>query len=94
MARYSGCRNNLFGWTITTIVSRTGNHVHLQLPPMPLTGDRRPAAGTIQGPFFQGADGERNQVRTVSVRAETDQISRAALRTLDATAKTGGHGKF
>ena len=93
-ARRSGYRHNLFGRTITAVVSLTRDRVHLQLVPAPSAGDGRSATGTIQGPFFRGTGAKRKQVGTISVWTETNQIASEALRTLDTMAKPGCHGKY
>jgi hypothetical protein len=60
--RRSGYRHNLFGRTITAVVSLTRDRVRLQLVPAPSAGDAWPGARTMQGPFFRGAGANRNQV--------------------------------
>src|SRR5207302_6435381 len=76
--------HDFLGATIATIVSRTGNRVHLQLAPGPSAGTGRAVARTIQGPFFRGPLHHRHQVRPVRVGTEPDQISSKASRTINA----------
>ena len=75
-------------------MSLIGDHVRLQLAPVPSTGDGRLAAGTVQGPFFGADRSNGNQAGTISVWAEPHQISSEALWTLNAMAKTRHHGRF
>src|SRR5580692_10454070 len=92
MARPSAHRHDFLGWTITAIVSLTGDGVHPQVVPTPSAGDVRSDARTIKCLFMQEPGNQRHQIRPVPVRTEARQISRAALRTLDATANTRCHG--
>ncbi len=57
----------------------------------PILGERV-LAGTVQDPFFRRSDSKGHQVRPVTVWTESNQISSAALRALDAVANTGRHG--
>ena len=70
------------------------DRIYLQLRPVPSTGNGRPAARTVQGPFFREARSKEHQVRAVTVRTETNQISSEALRALDAMANTRCHGTY
>jgi len=94
MARPSTYRHDFLGWTITALVRMVGNRAYLQLVPTPSTGDRWPAAGTIQCPVFGESVNQGQQIRPVTVWTETNQISSAALRALDAMANTGCHGTY
>jgi hypothetical protein len=89
--RRSGYRRNLFGRTITAVVSLIGDCVHLQFVPAPSARDGRPGAGTIQSPFFRGTSAKRKQVGTISVWTETNQVSSEAFRALDTMTKTSCH---
>src|SRR5262249_24784082 len=74
-----------------TIVSWTGNRVHLQVAPGPSAGTGRPAARTIQDPFFPGPFHHRYQIGSVRVGTEPNQISSKASRTLNAMTNTRCH---
>jgi hypothetical protein len=94
MARRPGYQHDFLWWPVTAIVSLIGDGVSLQLVPPPLTGDWRPATGTVESPFIRKPGNQRQQVGAVSIRAASGQISSAAFRTLNAMASTGCHEKY
>ena len=85
------CPHDLLWRTVTAAMRLIGDRVYLQLGRTPSTGSGRPAAGTVQDPFLQNCT-QRHQLRSVTVRAETNQISSMALRALHAMAHTDCHG--
>ena len=87
-------QHDLFGGTITPAISSIGNRVDLQLGPLPSTGSGRPTARTAQNPFLFSSVNQRHEARSVTVRAETNQISSKAFRALDAMAYTTEHEKL
>src|SRR6266436_3769116 len=73
--------HDLLGWTVTETVRLIGDRVHLQLGRVPSTGTGRLAARTVQDPSLPASFNQRHQVRSVTVRTETNQIPSMALRT-------------
>jgi hypothetical protein len=85
-------RHNVLGWTITAIVCPIRDRIWLQVAPTPSTGNGWPPTGTVQRPFICESLSHWQQVRPVTVRAETRQISSQAFWTLNAMANPGSHG--
>src|SRR5260370_19691549 len=86
------CLHNLLGRTVTAAMGLIGDRVHLQLGRVPSTGTGLLAARTIQDPSLPASFNHGQQVRSVTVRTETNQIPTMALPALDAMANTEGHG--
>jgi hypothetical protein len=94
-ARPAGQGHDFLGWTIAAIMSLIGDHVHLQLAPVPSIGTRRPAARAVQGTSLRESLAKRHQIRSITVWTEPDQISSKTFRALDTTANTGWcHGTY
>src|ERR1700722_19798434 len=74
--------------TVTATIGLDADFISLQVRRTPLTGRRRHTARTVQDPSRGAVRGERDQVRSVAIRAETWQISSAAFRALDAMTNT------
>jgi len=74
--------------TVTATIGLSADFVWLQVRRTPLTGRRRYTARTVQDPPCGAVRGERDQIRSVAIRAGTWQISSPAFRTLDAMTNT------
>jgi hypothetical protein len=83
--------HNLIGRPITAVICLTGNHIGLQLVPIPSACR---AAGAAQRPFFGESGGEEPQTRPVGIRTKTNQIASEAPWALDAVSNTRSHGRM
>lgn len=79
---------HFFRRTVTATISLTADFVWFQVRRTALTGGRRHTARTVQDPSRGAVHGERDQIRSVAIRAKTRQISSAASRALDTMANT------
>ena len=91
LPRFLSQHANLVWRAVAPLMRAVRNRVHIQLVPAPSTRHVGLAAGAVKGPLLREADDQRQQIRAVVVRTESHQISRAALRTLNAMAHSIGH---
>jgi hypothetical protein len=70
------------------------HNVHLQLIPIPSTRIIRRPARTMQNPFIPTSGRNRDEVGPVLIRTETDEVPRAAPRTLHAMSDATSHGSL
>ena len=89
MAGAPAYANDLFGWAIAAATSLIGYDVELQLVPGPSAGMRGHAARTIENPFITESPSNWQEIRSVLVWTEANQVSSAALWTLNAMAHAG-----
>ncbi len=84
-------RHNLLRRPIPSNMRRIRHPIRFQFVPAPTAGAMWRAAGAIQRPSVPHPVGNRGEIRSIRIRTEPDQISRAAFGTLDAMSNPCSH---
>jgi len=79
-------RANLCRCSIATLIGCIRNSASHHFVRPPPADPRTPPAGAVQDVLIRGSNHRRAEVRTIAVRAERNEISREAFRTLHAVA--------